>query len=333
MIKRNLLFVGLLILSFPVYSQEYSISGINSEGEKINENDVFFINDIGSFSIIMNGQENVSLKSSVWRLEGLNADSTYVPLFSESYNSEFNFILTENSIANYSNLKKVTFENDYSVCFAARITCVGKTDDDVEINLKFPVLLNFLPSIDLTILDYDITYQPYPHVKLKYKTEGADTFSAIALTYLIVGNNISFGYGVITPLPLQSDNYLLYIEDPADTFVYDELFLFSAWNSFGFVNTDTFSMRKIITSIKDFPDRTNVTVYPNPAHNYIHIQNSDVQDIKTLSIIDISGKTIKKVSEFKTDEIYIADIPQGIYILRIEYKDNYKNKTIKLIKN
>jgi hypothetical protein len=79
-------------------------------------------------------------------MEVLNKDSVYVPLLLESVNNVFDFDLAEDNLVNKFYLKSVNFENDYSVYFKAKVSCTGKTTDNVDINKEFSVRLNFLPA-------------------------------------------------------------------------------------------------------------------------------------------------------------------------------------------
>ncbi|MDG1477426.1 MAG: DUF4886 domain-containing protein [Vicingaceae bacterium] len=67
------------------------------------------------------------------------------------------------------------------------------------------------------------------------------------------------------------------------------------------------------TSIKDFNSNKNLTIYPNPAHNFIEIKT----DLKysSLSITDITGKVI---TNFNTEStINISNLKKGIYFIKV----------------
>ncbi|RLD57968.1 MAG: hypothetical protein DRJ01_13185, partial [Bacteroidetes bacterium] len=76
---------------------------------------------------------------------------------------------------------------------------------------------------------------------------------------------------------------------------------------------------------------TNISIYPNPAKNYIKI-NTDNLNIETCKIVDVNGKTIKQqaINSSKL-KIEIADLPKGIYFLNLRTKNNTVTK--KFIKN
>ena len=62
---------------------------------------------------------------------------------------------------------------------------------------------------------------------------------------------------------------------------------------------------------------SDITIYPNPAHDFVVIENSKFK-IQNLEVLDITGKTIKQLtvnnSEFK---IQVGDLKQGIYFIKL----------------
>jgi len=67
-------------------------------------------------------------------------------------------------------------------------------------------------------------------------------------------------------------------------------------------------------------------VYPNPVNNQLFIQNSKNKEIKSISIVDVSGKLL---TTFKSNfySIDVSALQSGIYILLIEgesYKEQFK---------
>ena len=67
-----------------------------------------------------------------------------------------------------------------------------------------------------------------------------------------------------------------------------------------------------------------ISVYPNPATNYLILKN--VSKDSEISISDFNGRIIKKFT-YKKSSIDVQDLEKGIYFLTIN-----KNKTIKFIK-
>jgi len=56
----------------------------------------------------------------------------------------------------------------------------------------------------------------------------------------------------------------------------------------------------------------NVSVYPNPTRNLITISTNSI--FKSVSVYDISGKTVKSYSETKI--LDVSDLSNGMYFLK-----------------
>ncbi|MGK4567407.1 T9SS type A sorting domain-containing protein [Flavobacterium sp. 3HN19-14] len=70
-------------------------------------------------------------------------------------------------------------------------------------------------------------------------------------------------------------------------------------------------------------------VYPNPAKEFLFVQNQKHVEIKSITIIDIYGKTI--LMAVQTEKIDTSRLATGIYILKIQ--TNNKTKKIKFVKS
>ena len=78
------------------------------------------------------------------------------------------------------------------------------------------------------------------------------------------------------------------------------------------------------------PSRT--TVAPNPTQNNILITNYELR-ITKVEIFNIMGaKMDEKIGNSETVEMHVADLPTGIYLVKI-YKENCPPEVFKLIKN
>ncbi len=55
--------------------------------------------------------------------------------------------------------------------------------------------------------------------------------------------------------------------------------------------------------------------YPNPAHDILNLSNVD--EIKSLKLIDISGKTIMSVNQITDDFITVSQLDRGTYIIEL----------------
>jgi CubicO group peptidase (beta-lactamase class C family) len=56
-----------------------------------------------------------------------------------------------------------------------------------------------------------------------------------------------------------------------------------------------------------------VQVYPNPVSERIFV-NLPAQEIERVEIIDLSGKIM--TTEYKTNQIFVRNLPQGMYLLK-----------------
>jgi hypothetical protein len=71
----------------------------------------------------------------------------------------------------------------------------------------------------------------------------------------------------------------------------------------------------INTGISDFK-RTNITLYPNPVSNIIIIDK--LTENTEVSIYSLNGVLVKAVYLNNTNKIAVNDLPNGIYILKLQ---------------
>jgi hypothetical protein len=85
------------------------------------------------------------------------------------------------------------------------------------------------------------------------------------------------------------------------------------------------------TFIKDNLSEDNISVYPNPANNYLRIDIAN-NDVSGIDIYNITGQ--KVLSQNKTGNsgtVNISSLPKGSYLLKIKTTDN-KTGIVKFIK-
>ncbi|MBU3012195.1 endonuclease [Polaribacter vadi] len=101
------------------------------------------------------------------------------------------------------------------------------------------------------------------------------------------------------------------------------------WDVFAKDNAEDFGSHSAIVLSTDQFNLDGIKFYPNPANDYIRIQNNSNKVIKNLSITNVLGK--KVVSEQNPSEgINIQQISKGIYILQFQVDGKiYSTKIIK----
>ena len=74
--------------------------------------------------------------------------------------------------------------------------------------------------------------------------------------------------------------------------------------------------------------KNNVTIYPNPFKDILNI--SDVKGVKSVTITDASGRTVKTIAK-PSSVLNLSDLNTGLYLVTLHY-DNGSVKTLKAIK-
>jgi streptogramin lyase len=94
------------------------------------------------------------------------------------------------------------------------------------------------------------------------------------------------------------------------------------YNGALYVSTSAKKVIKITDPMLGLKDVNNVTdnfvVYPNPATDYLVIENSKV-DLKTIQLFDMTGREVQnfKASDSKDNKIILSNLTSGNYILKV----------------
>lgn len=160
--------------------------------------------------------------------------------------------------------------------------------------------------------------------------EGADTI----MIYVITGSSDPSLAFDVTPLALLSDEDYnpdniwrkrLDINIPAISGESHIAFRYKTTNNWLDVRIDDLyiSDAPLGTSDNNRPE-LELKLFPNPASDFINIGNSEYR-INEISIFEVSGKLVKQISLNNMESrISIADLPNGIYTVLGNSKDNIK---------
>jgi len=96
-------------------------------------------------------------------------------------------------------------------------------------------------------------------------------------------------------------------------------------------NTDTILVSFVIClDINDFGTQCNISVYPNPANDFVTVLSDNII-INNIEILSLTGKTLKKIiTNNSIAHIDISNLNSGVYFLKINTAEF--NKIIKIVK-
>lgn len=84
------------------------------------------------------------------------------------------------------------------------------------------------------------------------------------------------------------------------------------------LSIDNLSYELKTLGTSEVAEKVNLKVYPNPFSDIINV--SDIEKVKSMTVIDFSGRVLKVINTINTS-INLSDLKSGIYILNVEYKD------------
>jgi len=88
----------------------------------------------------------------------------------------------------------------------------------------------------------------------------------------------------------------------------------------------------ISTDISEVSSKNTLTLYPNPATDKIGINKQSIEEIKSVNIISLDGKRLKRYDKLLVyNQIPVDYLSSGAYILNVEFK-NDKAISMKFIK-
>ena len=82
-----------------------------------------------------------------------------------------------------------------------------------------------------------------------------------------------------------------------------------------------------LSSVHNLFSDNIISVYPNPAKEMLNIKIESNKTIKNVSIIDVSGRTVKQIHNINTaNTIDISDIKKGVYFIKINIEGKIISK-------
>jgi len=125
----------------------------------------------------------------------------------------------------------------------------------------------------------------------------------------------------IAPKTFMIDNHVIFNGDAAANNT-------KSWATIKY--TDQFSFDTAVATFIAYKNATgvvnvvraddNVTIFPNPAQNYIDVLYSSSADVRTISIYNIIGKLVSVYRVSSTTSAHCefnGDMPSGIYLMRV----------------
>ncbi len=83
-----------------------------------------------------------------------------------------------------------------------------------------------------------------------------------------------------------------------------------------------------ILGTNEINSEKNISIYPNPFTDVINI--SDIKNVVSVSITDLSGRIVKTIAK-PTTKLYLGELQSGMYLITLKYKDGSVT-TLKAIK-
>jgi hypothetical protein len=123
------------------------------------------------------------------------------------------------------------------------------------------------------------------------------------------------------PYTIYYDNTLYYWYKEGITGALFEYFYQSLSGSVSSTNISALLQTNIITDIEANNTNSNfLTITPNPAHDFIHLQHSQGIEVEILfTLYDITGKIVlqETFAAGNTQEVNISSLPAGVYIAEV----------------
>ncbi len=78
---------------------------------------------------------------------------------------------------------------------------------------------------------------------------------------------------------------------------------------------------KISTGIEERNLADEISVFPNPAKDFISIQSEIMNELSSIQLLNSVGQIVKDDFDSSSNKQYQIDVPNGIYYLRLQFRD------------
>lgn len=79
---------------------------------------------------------------------------------------------------------------------------------------------------------------------------------------------------------------------------------------------------------EDFNSNDELIIYPNPTTHYIQFSNLNVATLKSIILMDLTGRSIQVWNNLYSNTINLPELKSGVYILKFETNSNTITKSI-----
>lgn len=185
-------------------------------------------------------------------------------------------------------------------------SCNGDAVDNIWFSVVVP------PSGNVTIETNEVAGSPFDDSVLTVYSGSCGTLTEIACN-----DDGGDGFFSLVTLTGQTPGSTLYV---------------SAWKYDSSISMGEFQISAYDSTVLATNEATKkidkLKVSPNPFSDLVTI--SDISDVKSISVIDISGRLVKKIEKVSSS-IYLGDLKEGLYLISLKLNDG-TTKTIKAIK-
>ena len=185
---------------------------------------------------------------------------------------------------------------------------------------------------NITKVNFKVTTTAFPELYLRFSLKQTYNQNPQESAFRVVANGVVLE-NEIYPSASKLDDYVVYQYDLSQ-FVGQDLRI--SLQHLGRSSTgdgDNAYLKNIVISQNALnigeSEINNLSVYPNPAKNRVHISSDDL--ITGYKISNLSGQKLQEVkTNFNQGTVDISNYPGGVYFINIQSND--KNKVVKIIK-